>query len=230
MGGSISVRGLTQRCAFHTRPGPNLGVRTDDGIHDTGIVTNFHIVQENRVLDADASRNESAGANRDIGANDRGGMDQGRGMDVARLNESGLVSLFRGIEGLWTRDKRAALGESARDSLHKVLEVGSVGGQSGGAGLDLEPEVPVAVTGKGVQGLLGDQKREDVLFQHQLLGRGSARKVLGKRGGSFCYFLGSSALQSVSKDLENGVIEQVDTTGDDIGNERFFFMSSRALQ
>jgi len=118
------VVGDGERGALDTRPGADLAVPPDDGVHDAGIVLDLAVLEDDGLLNARTSADDDARADGHVGTDLGGGVDVRAGVDVDGRD-----------------DVCGGRGQLFRASLECLQEVEGVGWDGGASGLDLAPEV-----------------------------------------------------------------------------------------
>lgn len=193
-------------------PPTHPGVPTDDAVEDTGIATDLDIVEDDGLAHPNTPTNDDTGTDGDIGPDLRRGVDHGGGVDDDGTDDLGAPFIPRG-----TKEVLGGLGVE--------LEVEGIGGDGGTSGLDLPPGICGL---KGKDTLVPSQGPEDILLQAKDI-RGT--RAPGARGiieGEFLlhFILEDGGDRGVTTTLEglgnlgkDGDIKEVDTTGDEVGDE-----------
>lgn len=176
-------------------PGSNLASSTKNRVEHGGIMLDLDTLENNRVLDSSTSGDHGTGTDGHVGAELGSRVDLGRGINVDRRHNVGRGSLKTGLLGI---------------SLKSLLQVKRVGGDSRASGLDLSPEVLGLV---GVESVSSRELDENILLKSEvvLIALTNKRGILG---------LLFSHLLSSSDSVEDGLVEKVNTSIDQVGNVR----------
>lgn len=118
------MAGQGQGRALDTGPGADLAAPANNRVHDTGVVLDLSVLEDDGLLDAGATADGRAWADRDVGSQLGGRVDVGR-----RVDENGRDDVGR------------RLGELLGAVLAGLLQVQGVGGHGRAGGLDLAPKV-----------------------------------------------------------------------------------------
>lgn len=204
--GRVTANG--DRGSLNTSPGANAAAPSNDRVHNTGIVADLCILENNGVLDTGTSTNNHTGSNGDVRSQLGSGVNGGSGVDED-----------------WRHDHGRGRSELLRLGLECLLEVQGIGRNGRTGGLDLAPEVLSLVNEEAVA---VSEIRQNVLLQAEhlallgilVIGDEGGLKVIGGGVGEHA---GTSvpALDGAANGGEDAIgSEQVDTAVDQVGDMR----------